>query len=340
MGSTGEILVIAVPAALAGAAGMGLASAAQAQATKEVPTHHTLNPQLLLSLARRPLWLVGIGATVVGLALQVVALGFGPLILVQPLLVTALPFAASFSAAMQRHRVDRVIVIGALTCVAGLAAFLLLARPSGNSDTLVGPGHLAPLAVALGVVMLAGLGVSIAVRGPLRVLGLAVATGVTYGVTAGLIKVVAGQFRLGFAEPFEHWTLYGVFVIGPIGFLLSQNTFQQGKLISPALAVITTVDPLVGVAIGLSWMGESAATSTPVLIGEVLSAVVIMAGIALLARRSADLVRHGPAGGSDHPPPPQPNQPAEAAPEPGRPPDDANGKLSDSVPWATWPSRR
>jgi hypothetical protein len=206
---------------------------------------------------------------------------------------------------------------------------------------MVGPGHLIPLAVALGAVMLAGLGLSVAVRGPLRVLGLAVATGVTYGVTAGLMKVVAGQFRLGFAEPFEHWALYAIFVIGPVGFLLSQNTFQQGRLISPALAVITTVDPLVGVAIGVWWMGESAATGTLVLIGELLAAVVIVAGIALLARRSADLVRHGPTGGSDRtkPPPPKLDRPVETQPEPARPSDDADDTLSDSVTWATWPSR-
>lgn len=282
-------LVVAVPAAIAGAACMGLASAAQARATKQVPPSRTLDPGLFLRLIRRPIWLVGIGATIAGLGLQVVALGWGPLLLVQPLLVTALPFAGFFSAVMVHGHLDRVIVLGAFVCVAGLSAFLLLARPTGGSDHLVDGAPLGTLAIALGAVALGGLVLSMVVTGPVKVMGLALATGVFYGVTAGLMKVVAGELRQGLAVPFSHWTLYAVCVIGPIGFLLSQNTFQQGKLVSPALAVITTVDPLVGVAIGVWWLGESAANGPAVLAGELVAALVIVLGIVILARRADQL---------------------------------------------------
>jgi hypothetical protein len=295
-------LVVAVPAAVVGAALMGLASAAQAKAAHQVPEGKTLHPGLLVDLARRPLWLVGIGATIAGLVLQVLALGFGPLMLVQPLLVTALPFASGFSAWLSHRAADRVVVLGTLVCVAGLSAFLALARPTGGSNELV--GNLGPLAVVLGLIALLGLGLSTVLRGPGRVLGLALATGVFYGVTAGLMKVVAGQLRLGAWVPFTHWALYVVCVIGPIGFLLSQNTFQQGRMISPALAVITTSDPLIGVAIGMGWMGESAATGAGVLAGELVAAAVIVAGIAILAHRSSHLVAPAPtsaAGSRAHP---------------------------------------
>jgi hypothetical protein len=287
VGPTSVSMVIAVPAAVAGAAAMGLASAAQARATKEVPTSKTLDPGLFVSLVRRPLWLIGIAATVAGLGLQVLALGFGPLMLVQPLLVTALPFAGIFAAWLAGRRPDGVIILGAFICVAGLSAFLLLARPTGGSDQLVSSAPLVRLALALGLVAVGGLLLSSMTTGATHVLGLALATGVFYGLTAGLMKVVAGQLREGLAVPFTHWTLYVVCVIGPIGFLLSQNTFQQGMLVSPALAVITTVDPLVGVAIGVWWLGESAAIGPAVLAGELVAALVIVAGIGLLSRRSA-----------------------------------------------------
>ena len=281
----GAELLVAVPAAVAGAALMGLASAAQAKAAHQVPPSRTLDPGLLVALGRRPLWLVGIVATVGGLALQVLALGYGPLLLVQPLLVTALPFASVFAAWLGHRRPDPVVVLGTFVCVAGLSAFLALARPSGGSAELVHDAG--PLALVLGLVALAGLGLSSVLRGPARVLGLALATGVLYGVTAGLLKVVAGQLRQGWAVPFTHWALYVVCVVGPVGFLLSQNTFQQGRMIAPALAVITTSDPLVGVAVGIGWLGESAATGPGVLTGEILAAAVIVAGIWLLSHRNA-----------------------------------------------------
>jgi hypothetical protein len=288
MGAEWMSSAVAVPAAVVAAALMGLASAAQAEAAKQVPPGKTLHPGLLVDLAHRPLWLVGIGATVAGLVLQILALGFGPLLLVQPLLVSALPFASVFAAWLRGRRPDRVTLFGTLLCVAGLSSLLVLARPTGGADGLV--GDVGPVAVVLGVMALGGLALSSVLHGRGRVLGLALATGVVYGVTAALMKVVAGQLRLGMAVPFTHWALYVVSVIGPVGFLLSQNTFQQGQMISPALAVITTSDPLVGVLIGVSWMGESAVTGPGVLTGELLAAAVIVLGIAILAHRSSHLV--------------------------------------------------
>lgn len=285
-------LVVAVPAAIAGAACMGLASAAQSRATKQVPDHATLHPRLLWHLVREPIWLIGIAATVVGLALQVVALGFGPLIMVQPLLVCALPFAAFFAAVMARHRLDRVIVLGAFVCVAGLSVFLLLARPSGGMDHLVDEAPLATLAAGLGVVALAGILMSLFAKGSMRVLGLALTTGVFYGVSAGLMKVVAGELRVGIGVPLHHWSLYTLLIIGPVGFLLSQNTFQQGRMVAPALAVITTVDPLVGIAIGVWWLGEFAHTGTAAVTGELFAALVIVIGIAVLSRRADEITPH------------------------------------------------
>jgi drug/metabolite transporter (DMT)-like permease len=235
---------------------------------------------------------LGIATVIVGLALQLVALAFGPLVLVQPLLVTGALFGAVFSALLAHRPVDRLIVLSSLGCVAGLAAFLLLARPSGGSGRLAQGSALLPLAIALGLVVVGCLAVAARFSGPVKVAALAAATGVLYGVTAGLMKVVTAQFRSGgFAEPFEHPVLYVVCVVGPMGFLLSQNTFQQGTLIAPALAIITIVDPLVGVAIGVSWLGEHVVTSPAALAGEVISVLVLIGSVALLANRGTQLRR-------------------------------------------------
>jgi drug/metabolite transporter (DMT)-like permease len=285
------VLFVAVPAAVAGAASFGLASAIQQRATKEVPTTGTLDPRLLLELVRRPVWVLGIVTVIVGLSLQLVALAYGPLVLVQPLLVTGVLFGALFSALLARRRLDRLVVLGALGSVAGLASFLVLAQPTGNSTEFADEGWgLLPLALALGLTVLGCLVVAARFSGAIQVAALAAATGVLYGVTAGLMKVVTGQFRSGgFSEPFTHPVLYVVCVVGPMGFLLSQNTFQKGTLIAPALAIITIVDPLVGVAIGVSWLGEQVNTSPATLAGELISVAVIIGSVALLAHRSTQL---------------------------------------------------
>lgn len=301
MTNTGAMLVIAVPAAMVGAAAMGLANATQSMATKQVPASGILDPHLILNLLRNPTWLIGIVATIAGLGLQVVALGFGPLLLVQPLLVSALLFTNVFMAWLVHRRADRVLVLGALLCVAGLCAFLLVARPQQHGDKIVGIEQVVPLALTFGIVVVVCLWVAARTRRGVRVLALALATGVLYGVTAGLMKVVSGEFRAGLFVPFTHWGLYTVCVIGPMGFLLSQNTFQQGKLISPAVGVITTVDPLVGVGIGVSWFGETVETTPGALAGQAVSALVIIGGIAIMAHRGEQLKQRSARQGAGRP---------------------------------------
>lgn len=303
--SASALLFVAVPAAVVGAASFGLASVIQQRAAKQVSTTGMLNPRLLVELIRRPAWVLAVVTVLVGLALQVVALAFGPLVLVQPLLVTGVLFGAVFSALLARRRVDRLVVLGSLACVAGLAAFLLLARPSGTSAQLAPGSALLPLAITLGLITVGCLVVAARFSGAVQVAALAAATGVLYGLTAGLMKVVTGQFRAGgLAEPFGNPVLYVVCVVGPIGFLLSQNTFQKGTLIAPALAIITIVDPLVGVAIGVSWLGEQVDTSPAALAGEVISVLVLIGSVVLLAYRSTQLrqqIEQAPPRGAGSP---------------------------------------
>lgn len=312
--STSTMFLVAVPAAVAGAASFGLASAVQQRATKQVPTSGTLDPRLLLDLIQRPVWVLGIGTVVVGLSLQLVALAFGPLVLVQPLLVTGVLFGAVFSALLSHRRVDRLIVLGALGCVAGLSAFLLLAQPTNASTQLpYDIWSLLPLAITLGVLVVGCLAVAARFSGAVQVAALAAATGVLYGLTAGLMKVVTSQFRSGgFLEPFGHPVLYVVCAVGPMGFLLSQNTFQKGTLIAPALAIITIVDPLVGVAIGVSWLGEQINSSPAVLAGQVIAAIVLISSVALLAHRGTQLRREieQPTPGTDAVPSDRPGRTA------------------------------
>lgn len=287
------VLAVAVPAAVLGAMAMGLASAAQARATQQVPLAAPLSPQLLVELLGKPLWLVGTAATVGGLMLQLLALTFGPLLLVQPILITALLFASLFSAWLAHRKVDKWIVFGATLCSTGLAAFLLLAQPTGGTGQTVSFDQIWPL-TALVLMLSAGCLLSATrLRRQARVLLLALTTGLAYGLTAALMKIVTGLLRSGVGSLFTHPALYLACVVGPLGFVLSQNTFQQGTFVSPALAVITVVDPLVAVLLGMAWFGERIDVTPAVIAGEVVAGSAVVGAIALLARRATQLTERG-----------------------------------------------
>lgn len=288
MSPTSASLYLAVPLAMGAALSFGATGVIQHQATQQVPARGPLRPRLLLDLARQPLWLASIGLTLLGFALQVLALRFGPLVLVQPLLVTGLLFCVLIGARLRRRRPDRIMLAGSVLTVAGLTSFLLGARPTPGSIVLTS-AEVVPLAIGLAVVVAGCVLFAVASRGNRRALALALATGVLYGLTAGLVKLVTVQTRQGLTEPFVHWPLYLVLVVGPIAFLLNENAFQAGPLAAPPLAVITTTDPLTGIAIGLLWLGERIDTSAPALAAEAVGLIATVAGIAALAQRTPAL---------------------------------------------------
>ena len=292
-------LVAAIVAALGASAGFAVSALLEQSAARQVPQRRMFDPRLLADLVRYRSWLLSIVATIAGFALQVVALHFGPLALVQPILVCDLVFVVLLSALIRGGRPDRTILAGVLCCTAGIAVFLAVAQPTGGTET-VSLVSAVPLAAGLGAVLL-GCAVWIK-RGPpeTRQLAFALACGVCYGVNAFLIKVVSFSLGQGFSQPLTQWPLYALFIVGPIGFLLNQEAYQRGPLIAPALAVITAADPLVSIGIAALWLNESIANSPGALATEALSLAVMITGITLLAHRAPSLARERAAQDS-HP---------------------------------------
>jgi len=279
------LLVAAVAAALAGAMTYGLSAVLEQRGVTQVAERGVFAPRLLLDLARRPVWMASIAATIAGAGLQATALHFGPLALVQPILACDLLFAVLINATAQRAAPDRVLFTGAVCCAAGLGVFLAVAQPTGGTEAVSLPAVI-PLAVGLAAVLAGCLAWAKAAPRATRALALALACGVCYGVNAFLLKLVTFSLAQGFSEPLQQWPLYTLIVIGPVGFLLNQEAFQAGRLVSPALAVITTTTALVSIGIGALWLDESFAGGPWAVVTEVASLAVMTTGIALLARRA------------------------------------------------------
>jgi drug/metabolite transporter (DMT)-like permease len=284
-------LLAAVVAALAAALSYGVSAILEQRSVHQVAERGVFAPRLLVDLARRPLWLASIVATVIGAALQALALHFGPLALVQPILVLDLLFAVLIASGLRRAAPDRVIFAGVVFCTAGVAVFLAVSQPTGGTETVVSLSAVMPLAILLGVVL--AICLSWAKFGPrtARPLVLGLACGVCNGVAAFLLKLVTFSLAQGFSEPLEQWPVYALAIVGPVGFLLNQEAFQSGTLIAPALAVITTVTSLVSIGIGYLWLNENVASGPWDVVTEVASLAAMTAGIAMLAYRAPAVTR-------------------------------------------------
>lgn len=276
---------VAIVLGLAAAFVLGIASVADQRSTKRVERRRALNPRIFLDLVRQPLWLASIGGTLIGFALQVVALRFGPLALVEPLLVCDLVFAVLITSYL-RHRFDPTLLGGVIATTAGVAGFLAIGRPT-NGHSSVGFLVVLPLAAGLAAVVAGCLAVSRRHEG-LRPLALALACGICYGVAAFLIKLVVSHTG-GLLGILTDWPIYALAVVGPLGFLLNVDAFQTGELIAPVMSIITVCDPLISIALAALWLDETLSSTPAAIAGQVIALIVMTVGIVVVAHRAPHL---------------------------------------------------
>jgi drug/metabolite transporter (DMT)-like permease len=281
-------IVAGVPAAVAAAAAFGSSAVLQFRATHEVPQRAAGKPILLVDLARHPWWRWSIVLAAAGFGLQVLALRLAPLTLVQPLLITGVLWYVLLSAKLYHRPMDRLVFLGTLLCLASLSAFLALAQPSGGGTAnALDDLHAAlPLAIGLAAVLAACLVLAAVLGRPWSALPISLAAGVCYGLTAGFVRSLSSHFGAGLTGVLGHWQTYAVIVLGPAGVLLSQNSFQVGRIGAPALTIITVTDPMVSIAVGVLWLGERIRLGPWSLIGEVLALAALTGGVALIALRA------------------------------------------------------
>lgn len=292
---------IAVAAALTGALLLGISSVADQRSTKRVRTRRQLSPGILLDLVQEPLWLTAVAANLAGFALQVVALNFGSLVLVQPILVCDLVFAVLISRYLawredpgsgEGRRRALAIFAGVGAATAGVAGFLVVGKPSGGHSD-VSFDILVPLAIGL-VVVVGGCLVVAARNQNLRPLALALACGANFGVAAFLIKLVTSEFDGGPAKVFTNWPIYVLAVVGPVGYILNQDAFQQGRFLAPVQAIITTVDPVLSIGLGVLWLGVRLGSSSAEIFGQVASLLLMITGVVITAHHAPQMPQSAP----------------------------------------------
>ncbi len=234
-------------------------------------------------LIRHPLWLLGMlcmGGTFVFTAL---ALYFGQLATVQPILVTELIFTLALRVLWLGDRIAaRTWGAAALLC-AGLIGFLVVADPRE------GTGHPSPArwVVAIGSRGAVVLVLYVASRwGPpaRRAALLGAAAALVWAIDAAFVKaateVLAHQ---GWSGLFLHWPVYAVVASGVLGTVLLEAAFAVGPLAASQSALLI-VDPLASIALGVELFGEQLNDAPVAIAFEALFLVAMFTGVVLLSR--------------------------------------------------------
>jgi drug/metabolite transporter (DMT)-like permease len=245
---------------------------------------------LVFRLARQPAWLLGFASMLAGFALQVSALRFGPLALVQPILALELLFVFGYLAVLNRRVVRSREWLAAAAMSAGISVFLRAASPSGGR-----PNAPASLWWSTGLVTLVIVGAAIAVarwqRGntvPPRVAAtrraaiLGVATGVGWGFVAAVIKELSSHLGGGPGAVFSNWSPYVLIVTGAATMILASHALAAGPL-AASQPGFTICDPSAAVIMGVFLFGEHLRTGAMDLTAELFGLAVVAVGVATLS---------------------------------------------------------
>ncbi|WP_152232562.1 DMT family transporter [Georgenia ruanii] len=283
---------MALLTALLAAICFAMSSVLQQRAAARAPAASGLGMGLLLGLSRRPVWLLGFVAGAAGMGLQALALSAGQLAAVQPLLVSEMLFALPASALLNGRRPSAREWLYALVVVAGLATFLVSARPGPGAR--LADGWVLAAAIGIGI-LVAAIAVALA-YGPMprhRAALLGLAGGVAFGLMSALLKQVVDQFTIAPQRLLTTWPGYLMVTLGLLGTAVVQRGYQAGRLAS-SLPPLTMAEPLVAVIVGAVAFGEVFATAPTAVVAQVVGFVLMACGVCRLAALTQGTSARGP----------------------------------------------
>jgi drug/metabolite transporter (DMT)-like permease len=258
--------------------------------------------RLAAYLLQQPLWLMGAAAGTAYFVFQAVALHFGELSVVQPVLVTELVFVLVLRVVWLRQPVRRAAWLSACLASFGLAVFLIAAEPRGGQaspTTTAWAGAIGVLGgISVTMTMLASRG-----RPGRRGALYAIAAGVVAALQAAFLKTAAETFHAdGPLVMLADWPIYALLVSTIAETLLIQAALHVGPLtVSQPLMVV--VNPLVSIWLSVWLFGEYFSADYLAVAQAGCGFVVMAVGVVLLT-----LTGPRQAGGPDA----APNAPGQA----------------------------
>ncbi|GED98700.1 DMT family transporter [Gordonia crocea] len=237
-------------------------------------------------------WWIGALIAIFGFGAQAAALGLGPILLVQPLIVLAVLFSLPMEAwADDRHPRTYEWAWG-LVLVACVGTFLVIAHPEQSTRR----PDVTTLAIATtSVIAAVAVLVVLAERSRsshYRALFYGLAAGVLFGVSALLVKSVIMHAMVSWRDVFTHGSLYVLLIVAPSAIVAQQRGFGAGDL-QTSFPAMNVMEPAVAMALGMLVLGEEIKVSvkTALFLGIVLALMIrSVTELAKLAASRADTV--------------------------------------------------
>lgn len=247
--------LLAVFFALASALTIAWGTVVRHRIAEEAPADGSLRGSPFWNAVSRPLWWAGTGTALLGYGLQVVALGFGTLLVVQPVLVLSLMFTLPLSAKYDGRRISTAEMFWAGLLTVAVAVLVLLGRPLPGDPQPPLERWLPALAVGFVVLLSLERFAQRQIRRE-KALLLGIVTGALFGYVAVLSKAFVDIFLHGGVWAIlTNWESYALVLGATLGTIVQQYSFNAGAL-KNSLPAMTISEPIVAFSLGYLVLGE------------------------------------------------------------------------------------
>jgi drug/metabolite transporter (DMT)-like permease len=280
-------LVIGVLLAAAASTLYSLGIAVQALDARDAAGHHSLRISLLRHLVRRLRWVLGTGMSAIGWPLQILALSYVPLAVVQPTLACGLLVLLALGERVLGERPGRRELAAVAAIIAGVAGIAALAPPHDTRH-----GHGLTIVVVLAVLGLAAMAPFVLqlLRRPAANVTM-IGAGLAFGWSGLVNQLVADAGQTGRWATAVLWAA-GAAAAALVGLTCEMSALQRRPaiLVAPVVFVVQTAVP-VGLAplVVHSSFVHSPLSGMP-LLGCL---VVVLVGATVIARSPALLAISG-----------------------------------------------
>ena len=287
---------LGIPVALVGSVFLAVGAQLQQGGVSTVtgersPTEHrSLGLGQLITLVRRPSWLLGTLCLGLAVVFQLFSLYLAPLTVVQPLGALALVITAVVNARLTKVKLDRASIRAMAFCVGGVGLFVAVAAVTTTTLPILEPQLIVVAIILAAVLLVIGLGFAV-LRKRLTRIFYVVGAGVLFGFVATLAKVLIGRIQT-IVETHFHWVaadwltivcLIGLLAAAILGAYCVQTAYSSGAP-DVVVAGLTVIDPLVGVTIGIVVLGEAAHAPWWAGVVFVMAGLVAIYGVVQLSR--------------------------------------------------------
>ena len=243
-------MVLGMVCALFAALGYGSASVLQSVAARKAESVSSLDPRLLMRLARSVPYVCGLGLDLAAFLASLVALRTLPLFLVQSAVAASVGVTAVIAAAigvkLKGREIASLVILGS-----GLLLLAASAQPEQGR----------PLALGVRWGLLACV-VVLGVAGAFAARRSGAPSGHALAVLAGLAFTVVAVTARSLTVPSPLWRvladpgLWAILALGGLGMLLFTTALQRGSVTS-ATALTFAVETIVPAGIGLAFLGDT-----------------------------------------------------------------------------------